>query len=485
MSLAAKTLTAVKSNYVGTMVKVVAQFGAQLIIMRQLGPETVGVFGYVTLTFGVLALVIDQGFGWSLIQSDWNEEELKTVLSRILMCSTLGAVLVYLLAWPAEYFLGPLAGDLFRWSAPSCVLVAVWGISQARMRADMQFGKIQIANTGAYIIATPVVGVALAWLGAGAWSLLIAWYVQSVLLVVISYYYAPHSLKLGNPFRRASSAKLGRQVAGINIVNWSVDNVSGITVGALGPAALGTFNAALMLSRTPAIQLAQTLQTVLFSAASALGQDTPRLRRMYLGALAVIAMIALPAYGYGLTHGDFIIRMVFGEKWISAGDAFAAMTIGMVALAMSALSGAVLTASGGQGVVLRSQFVCLAVMTAALLAANQFGLVGVGVAITVAYMIRLVLQMRAIGQRIGIGRVAFWQVLRGPAVAAGVMALPLARLAPAALSVPAAEGLALLGQTGTVLVLVALAPQWFLSGPLRDVMVRFGPGVRLLQHVDR
>ncbi|GGC02734.1 oligosaccharide flippase family protein [Pseudoduganella buxea] len=485
MSLAAKTLTAVTSNYIGTLVRVVAQFGAQLVIMRQLGPEPVGMFGYVTLAFGVLALFVDQGFGWSLIQSDWDEEEIKIVLSRLLLGSSLAAVLVYCLSWPAEYYLGGLAGSLFRWAAPSCVLIAVWGIAQARLRKDLQFGKIQIANTGAYIFATPVVGVTLALLGFGVWSLLAAWYVQSILMVAISYYYAPHSLKLGNPFKSTRAGALGRQVAGINIVNWSVDNVSGLTVGALGPSALGTFNAALMLSRTPAVQLAQTLQSVLFSAASALGQDAIRQRRLYLGALSVIALIATPAYGYGMTHSDFIIRMVFGAKWIDASGAFAAMTVGMVAVAMNALSGAMLTANGGQGAVLRSQVLCLVLMTVALLVANHFGLVGVGLAISLAYVIRLVYQMRAMAERIDIHAGAFVEVMRGPLLAACVMAIPLGALAPRSIPEAAAEGLALLGQTGAVLCLVALFPRWFLSDPLRDVMQRFGPGVRLLRLVDR
>ncbi len=485
MSLATKTLTAVRSNYLGTLVRVFAQFGAQLVIMRQLGPEVVGIFAYVTLAFGVLGLLIDQGFGWSLIQSDWDEAELRIVLSRILLGSALGCVVIFLLSWPAAHYFGELAGSVFRWSAPACMFAAVWGISHARLRADMHFGKVQIATTASYIIATPVIGVTLAWLGFGVWALVAAWYVQWILQVLISYYYAPFPLKLGNPFRHSRTAELGTQVAGINIVNWSVDNVSGLTVGALGPAALGTFNAAQMLSRSPAMQLAQTLQSVLFSAASSVGQDTARLRRMYLSALAVIALIAMPAYAYGLTHGDLIIRVVFGAKWHDAGGVFSAIMIGMVALAMTSLSGAVLTASGGQGAVLRSQFICLGVMTVALLIANAFGLIGVGVAISFGYTVRLLLQMRAIGERIDIKVKGFLEVLRGPFIAACVMAMPLGAMWPGTGSTPVTEGFALLGQVGLLVCMLALVPQWFLSNPLREVMQRFGPGVRLLRLVDR
>ena len=46
MSLAVKALGAIKSNYIGTLVRVAAQFFAQLVIMRALGPD-LRVFGFV------------------------------------------------------------------------------------------------------------------------------------------------------------------------------------------------------------------------------------------------------------------------------------------------------------------------------------------------------------------------------------------------------------------------------------------------------
>ena len=152
MTLAAKTLGAVKSNYAGTLIRVLAQFGAQVVIMRELGPELVGTFGYALLVFGALALVIDQGFGWALMQGDFSEEELRVVLSRLMLGSVFGMLFVFGMSYPLAIWLdNPLAGTLFRYSAPSYLVIAVYGISQARLRAELRFREIQYATTGAYL----------------------------------------------------------------------------------------------------------------------------------------------------------------------------------------------------------------------------------------------------------------------------------------------------------------------------------------------
>lgn len=257
MSLADKSLRAIQSNYIGTLIRVGAQFGAQIVIMRALGPDSVGVFGYALLLYGVLGIGIDQGFGWSLVKGDFeNKEQIAIAFSRIMLAACVCVVFVYLVSFPVESALANnLVGDVIRYSAPSYLLVGLFVVAQARLRADLRFKEIQFATTGAYVIAYPIVGIYMALHGYGVWSLLVAWYAQAVLQVAIAYYFNPHSLRLTNPFKPTPSGPLGRSVASINGLNWAVDSAGGIVVGGLGATALGNFNAASMLAKTPAIQI--------------------------------------------------------------------------------------------------------------------------------------------------------------------------------------------------------------------------------------
>lgn len=483
MNLAAKSLSAVKSNYAGTAIRIGAQFVAQILIMRQLGPELVGTFGYALLLYGVLALIIDQGFGWSLIQGHFKDErEVAIVLSRIMLVSFLGMLFVFGISYPiASYLNNDLVGSVFRYSAPSYLLIGFFAVSQARLRAELRFREIQTATTGAYLIAYPVVGVAMALADFGVWSLIAAWYVQGVLQVVIGHYYSPHSLKLMNPFQPTKSGPLGRQVAGINVLNWAVDNSSGIFVGALGASSLGNFNAASMVARTPALHMVHALQTILFSTASAIGDnDQRRIKSLYLSALAAVSFVVFPAYGYALTHADLIIKMLFGDKWLNAAGILSALSIGMIVLAASTLSGAILTATGEQKTVIYSQSACLMLMIGGLYYSIDISLVYVGLTVTTAYTARLIMQLKAIALRGGIAPIEFLSAIKGPLLTAILMALPVTLFFEHDSGMAQVELLALVLKCVMLLVLVRISPNFFFCPALVNVLVKFSMGCRLV-----
>jgi O-antigen/teichoic acid export membrane protein len=482
MSLAVKSISAAKSSYVGTLIRVGAQLGAQILIMRQLDPELVGAFGYVLLLQSILALIIDQGFGWSLIQGHFNDKrEIATVFSRIMLLSFIGMLGVFAISYPiADYLGNELVGSLLRYSAPSCFLIGFFTVSQAALRAELRFREIQIASTSAYLIAYPIVGVTMAFAGFGVWSLVVAWYVHYIIQVAISHYYSPHSLKLANPFLPTKSGPMGRQVAGINILNWAVDYSSGVFIGGMGASSLGNFNAAMMLARTPALQVVQTLQSILFSTASAIGDDQQRIKRLYLAALAAVSFIVFPAYGYTLTHAELVIKVVFGSKWLDAAGIFSALSIGMIAFSLSLLSGAILTATGDQKTVLYSQAACLMLMIFGLSLTINISLVHVGLAITVAYTVRLSLQLKAIAARGGIMLIEFLSTIRGPFFIAIVMATPVTLGGGFTLEVIPIESLALVLKGLLLIVLFKAFPRFFFSPASRDLMTRFHAGRQVI-----
>jgi O-antigen/teichoic acid export membrane protein len=480
MSLAAKSLSAVKSNYAGTIIRIIAQFGAQIFIMRQLGPELVGAFGYALLLHGVLALVIDQGFGWSLIQGHFDDrKETSIVFSRIMLLSFFGMLFVFGISYPvADYLDNDLVGSVFRYSAPSYLLIGFFAITQAKLRAELRFREIQIATTGAYLVAYPIVGVTMALAGFGVWSLVCAWYIQGILQVIIGYYYSPNPFKLANPFLQTKSGPLGRQVASINVLNWAVDNSSGVFVGSMGASSLGNFNAASMLARTPVQHMVQALQTILFSTASAIGEDQRRIKHLYLGALAAVSLVAFPAYGYVSTHADFIIKLLFGDKWLDAAGIFSALSIGMIALAASTLSGAILTATGDQKIVIYSQLACLLLMVAGLSVSISISLIYIGITVTIAYTARLVMQLKAISFRGAIVPMEFWSAVKGPFFSAIIMAVPVSHFVESDSSMILVESSALFLKCLIILTLLRIFPRFFFCPELVNILVRFPVGRR-------
>lgn len=480
MSLSVKVLAAAKSNYLGMLVRVAGQLVAQIVLMRLLGPEAVGSFGYVLLLNGVLALLIDQGFGWSLVQGGFEPDEVAVAFSRLMLAGAIAGVVVFAVSFPLERWLGnPLAGDLIRWSAPAYLLIGPYAIAHARLRRDLRFRELQYATTGAYMVAYPGLGLLLALLGAGVWSLLGAWYAAAVLQIVIGQRYAGHSFRLTRPWQNCTAGPFGRQVAGINVLNWAVDNSSGVFVGAMGAHALGSFNAASMLGRQPALQLAQMLQVLLFSTASIMDSSPARLRQLYLTALGLVALAVAPVYGLFFSQADVLTLLMFGPQWTQAADALAAVSLGMAAMALSMVTSSILTAKGGQAAVIRSQVLALLLLLAGLAWAATQSVAAVAWVLSGGYLLRLLFQVHSVVRS---GAVAWRDVfvaLRGPITLALLMALPLADWAGhGGQRVAHAQAVAV--QLAAAGALVYAAPRFFLAPECIDLLRRHAHGRRLL-----
>ncbi|MCV2360220.1 oligosaccharide flippase family protein [Paucibacter sp. TC2R-5] len=483
MSLSAKVFAGVKTNYLGIMIRIVGQLAAQVFVMRELGPDLIGTFGYTLLLVGILSLLIDQGFGWSLVQGNFEPEEVAVVFTRLLLGGAICAVFAFCASYPiATYLNNELVGLVIRCSTPSYLLIAFYAISHARLRKDLRFRELQYATTGAYLFSYPVVALGLAWLGAGVWSLLVAWYVQVLLQAFIGNYYAGHSFRLVNPMKPCIAGPMGRDVLGINVLNWGVDNATGAIVSTMGAAQLGNFNAASVLARQPALQLVQTLQVLLFSTATALSNDLLRQRRLFLASLALVSLVVFPVYGFIVAHAGFLVDLLFGKKWSEAAPLLVALSPGMVALALSTVTSSVLTASGFQRAVVKSQAWCLLLSLPMLLIASiYFSVVSVAWVLSAGYVIRLLLQLST-ALRIGLASPTdCYQSFRGPLLLLLVAGLPLPEFIGEVLT-------PLFGTMIWICVLVMIGvfilrilPRFILSPEALLAVAKLGAGRRLLK----
>lgn len=481
--LVSESISAAKASYLGTLIRVCSQFGAQILIMRAIGPDLMGSFVYVLLAHTLLTLVIDQGLGWSIIKSGTvSADEIATLFARCLVVSFVCLLLVFALSYPVEQFAGDAnAGWALRYSAPICMITGIYIVSNGILRLQMRYKEIQMALIVSYLAAYPVVGLFLALHGYGIWSLLAALYVQTALQAGILYFYCRHGLRLRNPFASTKSGRLGWQVTGINVVNWVVDNCGGVLVSVSGPFNLGNFNAASVFARTPVVYLVLTLQTIVFSAVSAYQNDLAKVKGILLGLVALIAYLVFPAYGYVSTHAPFVVSLIFGEKWHAASGALSSLSVGMMALAVSTLSGAVLTATGAQKNVLHSQALCLGMMCTGIYAANGHGLFYVGAAVSFAYTAGLLMQMRALSRKIGIRAAELFGALRGPVILAVIMAVPVGLTSASGVEQLPLQALLFLIKAILGIQAIRWFPRLFLGGALETVLNRFGIGKRLIE----
>lgn len=478
--LTAKSLRAVKWNYLGTVGRVVLQFGSQIALARLIGPDAIGMFGYALLTIGLFAIVLEMGLGASLVQvPELEDRALATVCGRLLFSGTLVAIAVFASADAlATYvFFAPQAAPIIRAMAPSLMIAAAMFPATAILKRQIEFKAIQLAELGSYVLGYVIVGVTAAWHGMGEWSLVLAWYVQTGVACLLLYARAPRSLLPGNPFHKLSLSGFGIVVMFTNMLNWTIEYGTHVIIGRFyGALSLGEFTLSNNLVRTPANHLVTNLQLVLFPIAARSQGNDAGLRRAYLTVLGGITFVAFPVFGYVAVMASPIVAALLGSKWAGAAQVLTPLSLAMIPHVAMAICGPILNGRGNPYIELRAQTATVVILSIAMLIASRWSLATMGWTLAAIYLIRYLWMTNSLIKILCIPIDHMLQTLRGPgllglisvscsigtvaaAFALGIVLPPILELMVAAFLAAAAIALT-----------IWLAPAWVLGPHLRSLV---------------
>ena len=126
---------------------------------------------------------------------------------------------------------------------------------------------------------------------------------------------------------------------------------------------------------------------VLFPAFSRISDDSSRFRAAFLRALGWIWFAALPIGALLVVVGQPVVVLLLGEEWRSAGAAAAAMAGVGLGTALLAVAREAIKGAGRSSLLNWSTALSLVVGLPLIVLLLPFGLVGVGIAISVTYLV--------------------------------------------------------------------------------------------------
>jgi O-antigen/teichoic acid export membrane protein len=347
-SLTARSFHAAIWNYIGGVSKVLAQLVIQVWLARILGPEVFGQYATVLIVIGFGWLFSDAGFGAALIQkAEISDDDISYAFGWILIVSLIVGLIVSVSSpWLANFM-----GDAtLKWPllvcGPIIALQALGNLSASLLRRELNMKRLQIIQVSAYMIGFGLLAVPLAYLNYGVWSLVIGFLFQTLIALIFGYLSVKHTLnpKLNGDINLRN---YGGNVLGINLVNWAIENLDRFIIGKQwGIQALGAYSAAFNLSRSPSQLLVSTLQSVVFSSASRVQDDLSRVRRGYLAILSLSTLLSFPFFALLALKAEFVINLLYGEKWSAAIPLLEAFCIVVPFYIMLALTGPILGAMG-------------------------------------------------------------------------------------------------------------------------------------------
>lgn len=401
-NLVNRTLHAAIWNYIGGISKVLAQLVIQVWLARILGPEVFGQYATVLIVISLGWLFSDAGFGAALIQkAEISDADISYAFGWILILSLIvGLIVSSCSPWIANF----MGDTTLKWPLMVCgpiiAVQALTNLSASLLRRELNMKRLQIIHVSGYIIGFGLVAMPLAYLNYGVWSLVIGYFVQTLIALIFGYLSVRHTLK-PKLSGDVNLRNYGGNVLGVNMANWAIENLDRFIIGKQwGIQALGAYSAAFNLSRSPSQLIVSTLQSVVFSSASKVQDDLSRVRRGYLAVLSLSALLSFPFFALLALKAEFVITLLYGDKWHEAIPLFQAFCVVIPFYVMLALTGPVLGAIG----MVKSEFkiqLCIMVMLVIGLAAlSDLPLNEAVWLIPVLYFVRFLLMYIALATRL-------------------------------------------------------------------------------------
>ncbi|RDH78670.1 lipopolysaccharide biosynthesis protein [Mycolicibacterium moriokaense] len=400
-----------------------------VVVGRILGPAEVGIFTAGTILIGFLVTFSQGGLAQALIQRATDvENAANTALVATVVTGVLGSLGV-LAASPliGAIFHSSRVGHIAAASSGLIALYALASVPDALMQRAFQFRR-QMIITPTISIVLAGVAIVFALRGYGAWSMVIGWYVAVVTAVVLSWWMARW-----RPFGGRFSFHIWRDMAGFSfpvlldaIADRTREVIEQAIVGrVLGTSDLGHYRYAYRIASLPSLALITTCAHVLFPAFSRISDDSTRFRQAFMRALGWVWFAAAPGGVLMIALGQPVVVLMLGEEWRAAGTAAAAMAgIGLGA-ALNAVTGEAMKGAGRSSLLNWSPAICLGLGLPLILLFVPFGLVGVGIAISVTCLVVGIVNLELARGVVGASRREITKCLLPTSVSAVVAAVVL------------------------------------------------------------
>jgi len=327
-----------------TIVNALLQVLYLTIISRLLNKADFGIVatGQIIVHFG--SYFAQMGLSQSIVQKkNLTPGNIRAAFTASLFLSSFFFIFFYFAAsYFATYFYSDVEGlsEVVRFMSIGFLLTGLSSISQSLLKRELRFKLLAGIAIVAYLIYISS-SILLAYHGYGMWSVVWSSLIQSMLSMIIYYFYARHSVVF--TFKKEDYKGLfayGSKISLIGFIDFIGSELDNIIIGKFfGMGNLGIYNRARLLIKTPVSYFTQSVSRVLFPTISAIQDDTQKITKAYYLAISYTTfIIGSVCLGIALA-ADNIVLVVLGSKWIDASYIVSLLAITQIFRTLSYFSG--------------------------------------------------------------------------------------------------------------------------------------------------
>lgn len=295
------------------------QFVVSIILARILAPEDFGVIALIGVFITISNIFIDSGLGNALIQKkDLEAVDKSSVFYINLLISFCLYALIFLAApYIAGYYGMSSLDMLLRVQAIQIVIMAFYCVQNSVLVRNMEFKLIFIINFVSILVSS-IVGISLACLGYGVWSLVCSQIAMQMSKVIGFWLFSNWRPIAVFSFERVRQLfGYSSRILGGSLLHVCYSNIYNIIIGKqFSVSLLGYYNRGQLIPTIIIENAANSINSVMFPALSRIQDEKDRFLLLIRNMVSIVAYIVSLIIAILLPLSSNIISVLLTDKWL-------------------------------------------------------------------------------------------------------------------------------------------------------------------------
>lgn len=295
-------------------------FVVSLVLARMLLPEEYGIVALVLVLINLANVFVTNGLGETLIQKP-NAKQ--SDFSTMFFCSLFLSVIIYFLLFASAPLIAKFYNNeqlvlVLRVLGLQVPLSSMNTIQQAYVSKHMMFKKFFYSTLGGTIISG-IVGITLAYRGAGIWALVVQYMTNTIINTCILFLTVKWHPTM--EFDKQSAKTLfsfGWKLVAAQFMNQMYVELKNLFIGKVYTTSdLASYNKGEQFPSVLVMNINSAISSVLFPAMSIANQEKGKLKELTRQSIMMSSYVVFPIVTGLMVVAEPMIRLLLTEKWIS------------------------------------------------------------------------------------------------------------------------------------------------------------------------
>jgi len=336
-------------DFLGKLGTHASSFIVTIILARILEPSDFGLIAIIMVIVSLATIFSDIGLGGALIQRKrLHQIHYSSVFFFNISAGFILTVITFLSAnWVGEFYNNEELTPVLQVTSLLFVISAFHAVQTVVLKRELKYDILTKVNLIASI-ASGVIGVALAFCGAGVWSLVVQLISREIIINIVIWSKTSWVPKIAFSLKALKQLwSYGMNMFLAEVLDTIYEKADYLIIGKLfTPVTLGFFHQAKQLNNFVIEYSAGSLMSVLFPVLSKIQNDLVKFQRVVLKSTGIISFVTFLLLGGLYLVADEVIILLLSEKWTPSVFYFKIILLSGFAYPISALMVNVLSSRG-------------------------------------------------------------------------------------------------------------------------------------------